>query len=558
MLTNLYVKNLALVDEAQIAFTPGLNILTGETGAGKSVVLGAVNLALGSKAGPDVIGRYGESAFVELEFSVGEDKARMLEEHDIFPENGIITISRRIMPGRSIIKINGESSNMHTVKCITEYLLDIHGQHEHQSLLYKAKHLEILDRFAKNELEPLKSELDGVYREYRESEKELAEYTISSEERERNISFLKFEADEISGSGIHIGEDEEVEGLYRRILNSRKIMEQLETVENHISRGNNNVSDMVSRSIQSISMITEYDDALKPLYDELADIENLLNDFNRDMSSYVSSFEFDEKKFSETEKRLNLINGLKAKYGGTIEKILEYHDKAVEKLEFYGRYEENRIAAEKRRDDLQCIIYELCGKITDIRKREAEKLSERITAALTDLNFTQVHFETEVRNTGTPGPTGMDEAEFMISLNTGENIKPLAGIASGGELSRIMLGIKSVLADRDETDTLIFDEIDAGISGRTAQRVSEKMAYIAGNHQIICITHLPQIAAMADTHFLIEKNVIDGHSKTVIHPIEGDGITEELSRMLSGSEITDIVRSNAIQMKEMANELKKL
>lgn len=558
MLNSLYVKNLALVDEVQIEFSKGLNIMTGETGAGKSIILGAINLALGGKAGADIIGRYGDSALVELEFIVEEDKIPTLNDYDIFPEDGVVTISRRIMPNRSVYKVNGETMNAGGVRNITELLIDIHGQHDHQSLLYKAKHLEILDRYGKSELEPVKLELSEAYKAYKEAELKLREFTITEEEKARNISFLEYERDEILNADIHIGEDIETEAIYHKIINAKKITEQLDVVGRNITGVSGNASDLVSRSLQAMSQITEYDEALAPMYSELMDIENLINDFSRDLSDYMSSFDFDEKTFRDTERRLDVINNLKAKHGGSIESILSYLNETEERLRFYEEYEENLGIAQDNFEDTKKRLFEICEKVTSIRKSMAKTLSLEITEALNDLNFSQVQFEIAMRNTGNPTANGMDEAEFMISLNAGEDIKPLAKIASGGELSRIMLGIKSVLAGRDEIDTLIFDEIDTGISGRTAQKVSEKMAIIARNHQIICITHLPQIAAMADSHYLIEKSVVDGYSKTSLRLLDMENITEELSRMLGGTEITDIVRQNAIQMKSMADEMKKL
>lgn len=558
MLNSLYVKNLALVDEVQIEFAKGLNIMTGETGAGKSIILGAINLALGGKAGADIIGRYGDSALVELEFTVDDDKAQEFNKYDIFPEDGVVTISRRIMANRSVYKVNGETMNATGVRNITELLIDIHGQHDHQSLLYKAKHLEILDRYGKAELESVKAELAKVFQEYRDAEVKLKEFTITEEEKARNISFLEYERDEIVNADIHIGEDVETEALYHKIINAKKITEQLDFVAGNVSSGSNNASDLVSRSLQAMSQIAGYDEALAPMYSELTDIENLINDFARDLSSYMSSFEFDERIFRETEHRLDIINNLKAKHGGSVESILDYLREAEDRLAFYEEYEDNLRIAREEFDNTKKRLFEICEKVTSIRTAMAKTLSLEISEALNDLNFSQVQFEIDVRSTGNPTANGMDEAEFMISLNAGESIKPLAKIASGGELSRIMLGIKSVLAGRDEIDTLIFDEIDTGISGRTAQKVSEKMAIIAQNHQIICITHLPQIAAMADSHYLIEKSVVDGFSKTSLRLLSREDITEELSRMLGGTEITDIVRQNAIQMKSMADEMKKL
>ena len=558
MLLNLHVKNLALIEETEIEFGRGLNILTGETGAGKSILLGSVNLALGAKASGDVIGRYGESAFVELSFLVEEpEKIAAFEEMYIYPEDGIITISRRILPGKSVIKVNGETLSATAVRGITELLIDIHGQHDHQSLLYKKYHLEVLDKYAKDELKELKEQLKTAYDEYSSWKKKEAEFTLTEEERNREKDFLAFEIKEIESAMLKENEDVEVEALYRKIVNSRKIIEELDVVNNLMGGGmEHNASDMVGRAYTSLIQAARYDEDLNPLLEQLALLDSQINDFNYDLKNYIGSLEFDERAYVETENRLNLINGLKSKYGNTIVDINTHLEKAIEKLEFYNDYENKLHEAKDNLNKSFEKVKDLCEKISKVRRAKAVELSAQIKQALLDLNFEQVQFVVEVRPELTPSQNGYDDVEFMISVNPGETPRPLAKIASGGEMSRIMLGIKSVLAGKDEIDTLIFDEIDTGISGRTAQKVSEKMQTISKAHQIICITHLPQIAAMADKHFLIHKEIEDGFTKTDIVELPREQMIEELARMLGGSEITDLVMQNAVQMKELADKSK--
>lgn len=558
MLLNLHVKNLALVEEAEIEFGKGLNILTGETGAGKSIILGSVNLALGAKAGSEVIGRYGDYALAELTFLIEDDsKIAKLNELNIFPEDGILSISRRIMEGRSIIRVNGETVTAALVRQITALLIDIHGQHDHQSLLYKQNHLIILDKYAKDELDLYKEQLKTVYDQYNSAKKELEKFTLNDDERSRNISFLEFEIEEIDNAALADGEDEIVEAKYRRIVNAQKIAQQINGVQMMLSgEQGSSASELISRAYSALNGVVQYDEALIPLLGQLGDLDSLLADFNRDIADYAGELDFDGQDFEETEKRLDLINNLKAKYGQTIEQINAYRDEAQEKLQFYRDYESNLMAARKLVDDKYNEAQNICSRITEIRAKAAEKLAGDISRSLEDLNFEQVKFDMEIRQLKEITANGADEAEFMISVNPGEVTRPLAKIASGGELSRIMLGIKSVLAKKDDTETLIFDEIDTGISGRTAQKVSEKMAVIAGTHQVICITHLPQIASMADVHFLIEKNIVDGFTITSIEKLDDEQMITELSRMLGGSEITELVRQNAVQMKTFANNLK--
>lgn len=559
MLLNLHVKNLALIDEAEVEFEKGLNILSGETGAGKSIILGSINLALGGKAGADIIGKYGESALVELTFGVDSPQVcEKLNNMDIYPEKGIITVTRRIMPGRSIIKVNGETVTASLVKQVTGLLIDIHGQHEHQSLLYKSKHLEILDRYGASELKEPKEQLKKAYKEYTEAKKRLEEFTIDEDERNRNISFLQYEIEEIENAALQPMEDEAVEQNYRRMINGKKLVGIVSEAKYLVdSSAEACASECVSRACQALNQGVQYDDRLRELAEQLADIEGLINDFGRDLGDYADELTYDEAEFFNTEKRLDLINGIKAKYGRTLEDIENYKQNAIEKLKFYEDYDEAFVKAKNTVDKAYKNAVNLCKIISDIRKRAAGELAVLMKKALLELNFSQVEFEINITHLKDITSGGADEAEFMISLNPGENLKPLVKIASGGELSRIMLGIKSVLAAKDDTDTLIFDEIDTGISGRTAQKVSEKMMGIAKNHQIICITHLPQIAAMADTHFLIEKNVDNDTTSTIIRKISPDEIIEELSRMLGGTQITDLVRENARQMKQLATDSKK-
>lgn len=558
MLTNLHVKNLALIDETEIEFTRGLNVLTGETGAGKSILLGSVNLALGAKANSDVIGNFGDSALVELSFLVDDEKRKQLEEMDIFPEDNIITISRRIMDGKSIIKVNGETSTATNVKKITELLIDIHGQHEHQSLLRKSVHLDIIDKYAKKELESIKEELTASYKFFKDKEKYLESFSISEDERLRNISFLNYEIEEIENANLKADEDIEVENEYKKIINSKKITEELDFVERGLNSDGACAANNISRALQAMNRVVAYDENIQSMYNELLDVENLLNDFNRELSSYLSSMEFDDKYFFEVEKRLDLINSLKAKHGGSLASVFKYLEEAKGKLDFYKEYEAKLIDAKAEYESSKNKVISLCNRLSEIRKKCAKNLEKDIILALNDLNFLQVKFEVKFYELEKPTPNGMDEVSFMVSLNPGEEIKELSKVASGGELSRIMLGIKSILAGKDDIDSLIFDEIDTGISGRTAQKVSEKMAVIADKHQVICITHLPQIAAMADTHFLIEKNVINDMSKTELHKLDNESSVVELARMLGGTEITDIVIENAREMKNQALKLKNM
>ena len=559
MLTHLHVKNLALIREAEIDFTEGLNILTGETGAGKSIVIGSVSLALGGRVAKDMVRPGADYGLAELVFLVNRKKQReKLLELGITPEDDTVIISRKILEGRSINKINGETVTLSQLKEAAALLIDIHGQHEHQSLLQKKKHLEILDEFAKEELEPVKEKLAAAYREWKDLKKTLSEAQMDEESRLREISLLEFETDEIEKAELTEGEDEELERRYRRMTNGRRLLEAagnayaLTGYEEETGAGT-----AVGRAVRELqSVLSLEDEELSALASQLSDVDGLLNDFNRELSDYLTSMEFDEREFTETEERLNQLNYLKSRYGHTIGEILAYQQKQQERLAALQDYDRYLQELEERLGQAERELGELCERASEIRKRFAEVLCGKIREHLQDLNFLNVEFEMSFEELPEYTAQGRDSAEFLISTNPGEPLRPLMKIASGGELSRIMLAIKTVLADRDEIDAVIFDEIDVGISGRTAQKVSEKMMLIGRTRQVICITHLAQIAAMADSHYRIEKTVEDGGTRTQIRRLDERESVEELARILGGAEITDAILQNAGEMRTLAQEKK--
>lgn len=551
MLQNLHVKNLALIEEENITFLDGLHILSGETGAGKSIILGALNLALGAKADKDMLRDSNAEGLVEVIFEVTkEEQRKALEALDIVPYDDQVILTRKITENRSVAKINGEAVPAQRLKDVGAIFLDIYGQHEHQSLLQKRKHLELLDEYAKKEVQPIKEQLKTAYHRYVEKQKEWEASNTDESQRNRELSFLEHEVNEILSAGLKAKEDEELEGLYRKMSNSKKIMEALGTA--YEQTGNRGASDGIGRAIRELRAVAEYDEAIRNMVETLDDVDALLNDFNRDLSQYMSDAEFDAGSFSEVEQRLNTINRLKDKYGVTVEEILancEEKQKRMEQLQGYESYLEQLkkefYSAEKE-------VETLSSQLSHIRKENALKLCAQVKENLLDLNFLDVSFEMKFAPLGHFSSEGFDDAEFMICLNPGEPLRPLKDVASGGEMSRVMLAVKTVLAENDSIDTLVFDEIDAGISGRTAQAVSEKLSVVAKNHQVICITHLPQIAAMADQHYLIEKEVLNGSTVSSIQALSYHDSVRELARMLGGSTITQAVIDNAKEMKELA------
>lgn len=558
MLLNLYVKNLALIEEVDIGFGKGLNILTGETGAGKSIIIGSVNLALGQKVSKDSIRTGKDYAYVELLFSVKEkEKADYLKSMDVFPdEDGQIIISRKIMPSRSVCKINDETVTTAKVKQVTGLLIDIHGQHEHQSLLYKSKHLEILDEFAASRLTILKGEIETAYKKYHSLKEKLESYRLDEESRNRQMNFLRFEINEIETTELEDGEEERLSARYRKCKNSKKIAEGVSIIQKELAGDASCVSDRIERALKEFRQIMDYDAGLSQIEKQLEDADAIIGEINREISNYIDEISFDESEFYEMENRLDLIHSLQAKYGESYEKIFDNLKEKQKELWELENYQEKKMETEKLLTECQQSLEERSQELSAIRKEEAGKLSEKIRGALLDLNFLDVNFEISFERTAGFTRLGFDCVEFLISTNPGESLKPLGQVASGGELSRIMLAIKSVLADSDQVPTLIFDEIDTGISGRTAQMVSEKLSVIGNNRQIICITHLPQIAAMADLHFAIEKNVIEKQTVTFIHKLGEKEAIQELARLLGGAQITDTVMIHAAEMKELAQKTK--
>ena len=557
MLTHLHVKNLAVVEDIEVDFSEGLNIITGETGAGKSVIIGSVNLALGGKINAGMIRDGAPYALVEIVFSVSEREAEALKQYDIYPEDGQVIISRKIMNGRSTNRVNGETVTVAMLKKISGGLIDIHGQHEHQSLLYSENHLLIVDRFDRDAIYPVKEKVAELYSEYVAVKKEYDTMCVSEEERSRELAFLEFERGEIEEAAVVAGEEEELEATYRKLKNSGNVLKAVSEAYGYTKEGSYNAGNLISDALGALNEVAGYDEAVDDYIRSLIDVDNILEDINHELSSYISRYSFDDELFEQTEKRLDFIRKLFAKYGGTYERMEEHYNEVIERYRLLSEYEKNSAILEEKLGGIKEELDAFSKKLTLLRRESAGKLCKLTRDALESLNFLNVNFDIEVNSDREYSANGTDRAEFLISTNPGEAVRPLADIASGGELSRIMLAIKSVLADKDSINTLVFDEIDAGISGRTAQMVSEKLAYISRNHQVICITHLAQIASMADAHYLIEKHQTeDGRTKTLISLLDEKKSEGELARILGGAKITDLVITSAAEMKKLAKQWK--
>ena len=546
MLLELNVKDIALVQKAQVAFGEGVNILTGETGTGKSVIIDSAMLALGAKARTDIIRQGAEYAYIELVFDVDAAQCARLKAIGIKPdENGLLIVSRRIMPGKSISRINDETVTAGVLKKAAELLLDVYGQNEYYTLKDKHKHLELLDEYAGERVIGLQNETAQAYNDYKAAVKEADRYQLDDKERARQTDLLSFELNEIDEAGLKPGEEEELALRFKKLNNAKKILEAVSLADGILSECD------TGRAAAELEHAMRYDDGLKSAYDELMDAQSILNSCIADLRAYADGLELDESVLDEIESRLDLIRRLELKYGQSIDEILQYREHIAAELEDMKQYELNKEAAKLKLAKAEEQLYSSCETLSSQRKKEAESFCRAIEQELKDLGFEKPSISMEFKQRA-PQADGYDDVCFESALNPGEKKKPLADVASGGELSRVMLAIKTILAETDAMPTLIFDEIDTGISGRTAQRVAEKLDVIGMRHQVICVSHLPQIAAMADTHFVISKAERDGRNITSIAKLDKQGSVAELARLLGGEQITKAVSDNAAELLELA------
>lgn len=562
MLVHIYIKNIALINEITIDFKEFLNILTGETGAGKSILIGSINFALGERGSRDIIRTGEENALVELLFFVENDEIlELIKNQGIeVEEDRYVLITRAInQSGRTVCRINGQTVTTGMLRQVSSKLIDVHGQHEHQSLLDVGKHIELLDSFCKDELAALKKELESKYKEYKNIEKQISSLIGDEKEIERKIDLLQYQLDEITNAKFEIGEEEQLQNQLKKLSNSEKLVRGMEELYGLLYGNdyeNHSTSLFLSEALRLLRDLVDVDDELMPLYENLENIQLLLDDMVRDIRQYKDQIHHDPYELKAVEERLDLLFDLKRKYGNSIEEILLYKDKIEEELERIVNSEETLKNLKNQYALLEDEIKRLSGKISDIRKEKAKIIEERIESILAELAMKEAKFSVMFSQKDSFNENGWDNVEFLISTNPGEELKPLAKIASGGEMSRIMLALKCVLADIDEIGTLIFDEIDTGISGATAQKVAEKLGYISRKRQVICITHLPQIAAMGDCNYKIEKRIDENKAISSIKALKEDEVIYELARLISGAQITDISLKNAEEMRLLAKHFK--
>ena len=566
MIINLRVKNVALIAEAEVQFGEGLNILTGETGAGKSILIDSINFLLGERPGKDFIRSGADMAMVEGMIQVTDPESRrILGEMDIAPdEDGQLLLSRtQNQQGRSACRINGRSVTVGMLKDISASLVDIHGQHQHQSLLNTNKHIVLLDQFCGEELERFKAELSDLIASYREITKELKNLQGAPGQREAQMEIWQFQIDEIGRAKLKPGEEEELTSQRNRLSSVDKLFKNAQGALYLLHGSNFDVSsatDQIGKALQLITELVRLDESKKNLEERLIEISIQLADIVGELSDYTDILDADPNALEALEARLDVIYRLKKKYGGSVEDLLAHFEKIRTQMEKYADSEDEIAHLQLKRREAMQVIASKCNEMTALRRKHAEMIQSRIVEVLRDLGMKNVQFAVSMEKQAAFSANGNDKLEFMISPNLGEPLKPLSQIASGGEMSRVMLALKTVMADVDQIGTLIFDEIDAGVSGRTAQQVAEKLAQIGRSRQLLCITHLPQIAAMADRHFLISKSVAkatDGEiTLTSVRELGHSGAIQELVRLIGGAQITAATLKAAEEMKEMANSIK--
>ncbi|MFP4370915.1 MAG: DNA repair protein RecN [Halanaerobium sp.] len=557
MLSDLQVKNFALINKVNINFKQGLNILSGETGAGKSIIIGALDLLLGARANTDVIRSGKKAAYISAFFQPEEVEIinNILNEAGIEKEENGVLIAREIREnGRNRTLINGQLATLKIVKKISRYLIDIHGQHEHQLLLDQSSHLMVLDAFIGDEISGLKSEIKTLYQKLSEVRTDLSEIEIDDSQRARELDIINFQIEEIEAASLQEGEYEELKEEYKSLVHGEEIYSAAAELLNALSGddyGEKGIMDRLAVLKNKFAEIEEYNQTLKDLNKKFADIYYGLEEFVFDLNDFESSFAYDEERISVISDRLDMINTLLRKYGEDVETVLSYLDELYQKRDKLENIEDKISALNRKKSELKKKILAKSKILSELRKKYAADLEKKLKAELKDLAMEDVRFKVDFSEKEI-SQDGIDQIEFLISPNRGEDLKSLAKIASGGELSRIMLSLKTITAALDQVDTLIFDEVDSGVGGKTAAKMAAKLGQISKDRQIICITHLPQLASAANHHFLIKKEKGENRTFTKIHALDKKERVNEIARMIGGTTITDKTLAHAEEMLQLA------
>ena len=558
MILELYMKNCALVEELRLTIDENLNILTGETGSGKSIIIDALGLCLGEKYDRSFLRKGSEKGIVEAIFSSESQHLKdVLEKYDIeLDEDNLLVITRVIYnDGKSVARVNGRTLKLSVLKEIATTLIDVHGQHQNQALFNKETHLQFLDLFGESDLQDLKLDYKDMYKEYTRVKNALNVLTENKDDMQiqREIDLLKFQINEIESANLSKDEYEELLKQRDVFRNSEKIYSNLNLSYQNLYEGSVNAVDLIGSASKELSSIAEYDKVLSEYNENVERIMYELQDISREIRNYKESVDFEPYELEQIEIRIDEINNLKRKYGNTIEEIFEYYDKTKNRLDEILNRDEKVEELKREILRIEKVLNDKAERLTQARQKVAYSLEEVLLIELKSLNMKNVVFKVNFEESNFT-LEGKDDIEFMISFNLGEDIKPIYKVASGGEMSRFMLAFKTILADIDQIDTLVFDEIDTGISGIAAQIVGEKLSQIAKKKQIICITHLPQIAANADTHYCIEKNTSNDRTFTNIRRLDRDQKRDEIARLIAGSNITEKTIEHASEIIELAKK----
>lgn len=555
MLIQLDVENIAIIDKLNIPMFKGFNVLTGETGAGKSIIIDSLNALLGSRVSKELIRSGSDRAFVQGLFSDTDSLNDLLENFGIEPQDdGNLLISRTFTEsGKNICRVNGAMVTVSMLKEIGQRLVDIHGQHDNQSLLRPETHIELLDLFAGEELEEVKKEYRSLLDKLNELKSKLRSLSGEGKERERTIDMLRYQINEIESANLHPGEDDELRRQSMILSHTEEIINAFSQAYQLIrgeERDDQSALDKIGLSLDLIRKVESLDPEYESIGNTLGELEERLVDISRDIRRIRDRTEYDPNLHRSIEERISLIQGLQRKYGETINDVLTYLDNAKQRLDEIERSEELILAIKKEIQSVEQDLHVRCGILSKLRNEAAKQLEKGILKELGDLEMPRTQFLVSIASCPEEGfnDNGTDRVEFLFSPNAGEPLKPLSKIASGGEMSRCMLAIKTILAEIDAIPTLVFDEIDTGVSGKAASRLGEKLKAVAGSHQVICITHHAQIASQADKHYLIEKKEKDGRTLTGVRLLDGEAREEEITRLLSGEHATEAARKLAREL----------
>lgn len=558
MLLELNIANIALIESLRIEFAQGFNVLTGETGSGKSIVVDCMNLVLGGRADRDFVRTGAEKGSVQALFDIAKNSAAkaILGEMDIDCEDGMVAVSREISrSGRNICRISGVIVPLNTLRRLTGTLLDIHGQHEHQSLLDPAKHIAFLDAYGDNRHNELRAQAAKLHSERMKMESELKKNMLDAAERERLSDMLGFQIQEIASAKLKKGEEERLIARLRILENSEKIRTNVETAYEATYAGAGrtpSAQELLLRAANAMDKLSQIDERYAELGLRLREMVYSVQDIGYELRDILDHMESDPELIEKVSKRLETIDRLERKYGPNLDDVLNFYASAVERLESIqnGDAHIDALKAELAKKDAE--LDEVCTLLTASRRELAQRLAQAVMQQLRDLGMGRARLEIRIESLPRPTANGLDSVEFLISANPGEPLKPMASVASGGELSRIMLALKAISMEADGVDSMVFDEIDTGVSGRMAQTVGEKMCAIARDHQVLCVTHLPQIAALGDAHFVVEKHTDGTTTETLVRQLDSEGRIHELSRLVGGAEDSTSSLSHAKHMLEDA------